>query len=202
MPTCPSAIDAPIGTRVMTSTPAAMTMSYAPAITPCAAKCADCCDEPHWRSTVVAGTVSGKPGGEHGVAADVRGLLADLHDAAHDHVVDQRGVELVALDERLQRLGGEVGRVPARQLAVALAAGGADGVDDDGGGHGVFVTLSERAGRVDRWVKSAHPTRTLPTRGVRDLGPTVGDQEGTPWPGPASKRSIGQSRVRPCPACS
>ena len=35
----------------------------------------------------------------------------------------------------LERLGGQVGRVPARQLAVALAAGGADGVDDDGGGH-------------------------------------------------------------------
>src|SRR5581483_5661366 len=45
----------------MTSTPAAITMSYAPAITPCAAKCADCCDDPHCRSTVVDGTDSGNP---------------------------------------------------------------------------------------------------------------------------------------------
>ena len=63
----------------------------------------------------------GEAGGEHGVAADVEALVADLHDAAHDHVVDQRGVEVVALDERLEHLGGEVGRVPARQLPVALA---------------------------------------------------------------------------------
>src|SRR3989442_11546443 len=45
----------------MLSTPAAITTSYAPAITPCAAKCAACCDEPHWRSTVVPGTDSGNP---------------------------------------------------------------------------------------------------------------------------------------------
>src|SRR5581483_9404152 len=60
-PNEPSPIDAPMGTRLITSTPAATTMSYAPAITPCAAKWADCCDEPHWRSTVVDGTDSGNP---------------------------------------------------------------------------------------------------------------------------------------------
>ena len=60
-PYLPSATDAPIGTRVMFSTPAAITTSYAPAITPCAAKCAACCDEPHWRSTVVPTVVSGNP---------------------------------------------------------------------------------------------------------------------------------------------
>ena len=43
----PGMNDDPIGTRDMFSTPAAMTTSYAPAITPWAAKCADCCDEPH-----------------------------------------------------------------------------------------------------------------------------------------------------------
>ena len=40
----------------------------------------------------------GPAGGQHGVAADVERLLADLHDAAHDHVVDQGRVEVVALD--------------------------------------------------------------------------------------------------------
>jgi hypothetical protein len=65
---------------------------------------------------VVAGTDSGQPGGEHGVAADVQALVADLHDAAHDHVVDERGVEVVALDERLEDLGGEVGAGRLKQL--------------------------------------------------------------------------------------
>src|SRR4029079_8523285 len=54
-------MEAPIGTRVMTSTPAATTTSYAPAMTPCAAKWAACWLDPHWRSIVVPGTVSGHP---------------------------------------------------------------------------------------------------------------------------------------------
>ena len=52
---------APIGTRLMTSTPAAITMSCTPAMTAWAAKAAACCDEPHCRSMVVAGTDSGNP---------------------------------------------------------------------------------------------------------------------------------------------
>jgi len=51
----------PIGTRPIDSTPAAMTMSYTPAITPCAAKWIACWLDPHWRSTVVPQTLSGKP---------------------------------------------------------------------------------------------------------------------------------------------
>ena len=43
----------------MLSTPAAMTMSWVPLITAWAANCSACCDEPHWRSTLVAGTLSG-----------------------------------------------------------------------------------------------------------------------------------------------
>src|SRR5689334_12136425 len=49
----------PIGTRLMLSTPAAITTSIVPDITACAAKCSACCDEPHCRSTEVAGTLSG-----------------------------------------------------------------------------------------------------------------------------------------------
>jgi hypothetical protein len=44
----------------------------------------------------------GPAGGEHGGAADVDRLVADLHDAAHDHVLDEGGIEVVALDERLE----------------------------------------------------------------------------------------------------
>jgi len=71
-PNLPSAIDAPIGTRVITSTPLAMTASYAPAITPCAAKCAACWLEPHWRSTVVPGTDSGHPAASTALRAMLR----------------------------------------------------------------------------------------------------------------------------------
>ena len=39
-------------------TPPAMTTSFTPDITACAAKCTDCCEEPHWRSMVTPGTDS------------------------------------------------------------------------------------------------------------------------------------------------
>src|SRR5579863_8764978 len=50
-----------MGTRDMLSTPPATTTSYWPEISPAAAKCTACWDEPHWRSTVVPGTDSGQP---------------------------------------------------------------------------------------------------------------------------------------------
>ena len=87
----------------------------------------------------------GPPGGEHGVAADVERLLGDLHDAAHDHVVDQGRVELVALGQRLEGLGGQVDGVPVAELPVALPSGGPDGVDDHGGGHGVSSQTGGRS---------------------------------------------------------
>ena len=127
--------EAPIGTRVMTSTPAAMTMSLAPAMTAWAAKWAACWEEPHWRSIGGADDRLGEAGGQGGVAAHVEALLADLHDAAHDHVLDEGGIEVGAGDERPEGLGGEVNRVPVLQLAVPAAHGRPDGVDDDGGRH-------------------------------------------------------------------
>src|SRR5499426_1617172 len=50
-----------MGTRLMLSTPPAMTQSYWPDITPMAAKFAACCPEPHIRSRVVPQTSRGKP---------------------------------------------------------------------------------------------------------------------------------------------
>ena len=44
-----------MGTRVMLSTPAAITTSCVPESTACAANWIACCDEPHWRSIVTAG---------------------------------------------------------------------------------------------------------------------------------------------------
>jgi len=50
-----------MGTRDIDSTPEAITMSYDPASTPWAAKEIACWLLPHWRSTVVPGTLSGNP---------------------------------------------------------------------------------------------------------------------------------------------
>ncbi len=49
----------PIGTRLIDSTPAAMTTSICPLITVAAAKWSACWLLPHWRSTLVPGTLSG-----------------------------------------------------------------------------------------------------------------------------------------------
>ena len=56
----PAALE-PSGTRLIDSTPQAMTMSACPASTACAANVAACWLDPHCRSMVVPGTVSGNP---------------------------------------------------------------------------------------------------------------------------------------------
>ena len=98
-PTPPRAFD-DIGARVIDSTPHAIAMSYAPAITPCATKCAACCDEPHCRSTLRRRHRPRQAGRDPRVAGDVAALLTGLRDAAADDVVDARRVDVVALDER------------------------------------------------------------------------------------------------------
>src|SRR6056297_1329821 len=50
-----------MGTQLIISTPPARARSQAPAMIPWAAKSTACCAEPHLRSRVTAGTVSGKP---------------------------------------------------------------------------------------------------------------------------------------------
>ena len=93
-----------------------------------------------------AGHGLGPASGEHSVAGNVHTLLAHLHDAAHDHIVDEGRVDTSALDECLHGFGGEVDRVPVLQLAVAATERGTDGVDDDCSGHG------ELLGEKKRWV--------------------------------------------------
>src|SRR4051794_14682289 len=75
-PSPPRAFDA-IGARVIDSTPHAIPMSYAPASTPCATKCAACCDEPHWRSTLVAGTDDGNPPATHALRVTLQPCSPD-----------------------------------------------------------------------------------------------------------------------------
>ena len=73
--------------RHIDSTPQAITMSYAPAITPGPAKWAACWLEPHWRSTVVPGTLSGNPAVSSALRATLALCSDRLRDAAGDHVV-------------------------------------------------------------------------------------------------------------------
>ncbi len=53
----------------MFCTPPATTRSWVPLITPCAAKCTACCEEPHCRSIVTPGTWSGSPATSQAVRA-------------------------------------------------------------------------------------------------------------------------------------
>ena len=70
-------------------------------------------------------------------ARDVAAGLADRIDAAQHHVVDQLGIELVALLERGERLRRQIERGDLVQRAVGLAAAarGADVIVDEGVGH-------------------------------------------------------------------
>ncbi len=77
----------------------------------------------------------GPTGRENRIASDVEGLLADLGYAAHDDVINEGGVEIVALGECAKRLGREIDRVPVLEFSVALTSGGAQRIDDDGFWH-------------------------------------------------------------------
>jgi tetratricopeptide (TPR) repeat protein len=74
---------------------------------------------------------------QHRHAADAARLLAGLQHAAHDHVVDQRGVGAAAFEQCVQDLCGQVDRVPAGQFAATLSACGSCGGDDISFGHDV-----------------------------------------------------------------
>jgi len=73
--------------------------------------------------------------GHDRVARDVVGLLTDLHHAAHDHVLDQSGIDPGAIDQLVQHLGGEIGRMPAGEAAPLAPARGPRGGDDISLGH-------------------------------------------------------------------
>ena len=130
-PMPPRAFD-DIGERVIDSTPHAIPMSYAPAITPCATKCAACCDDPHCRSTLVAGTLHGRPAATHALRVTLQPCSPGLSDASADHVVDQRGIEVVAIDQVSQHEPEQIGGMPTGQGAFALPESGARAVDDYG----------------------------------------------------------------------
>ena len=113
-----------MGTRVMFSTPPAMTHSYCPAITPIAAKFAACWPGPAHAIEGGAADVEREPRDQRGVARDIEPLLAHLVDAADHHVLDLGGIDLHALDERLERVGQQVVRANPGERAALLSHGG------------------------------------------------------------------------------
>ena len=70
-------------------------------------------------------------------ARDIGRGLADRIDHAHDHVIDQRCIEMVAILDRAQRLAGEIerGHFVQRAIDLAAAARGAHVIVDEGVGH-------------------------------------------------------------------
>ena len=137
----------PIGTRDIDSTPAATTTSRWPAWIAAAALNAACIDEPHWRSTVVAATVSGQPATSAAIATDVERLLADLRHAPHLHVLDLGGIEPDPADEAVEHVRGEIVGAHGGEGAVAAADRGANGVDDECVGHRRSVSAASRRRR-------------------------------------------------------
>ena len=78
---------------------------------------------------------------KNGVAADIEGLFTHLGYAAHDHVVDELGIQVGPFGQGLEGLGGQVRRMPVLQSSVPLAHRGADGVDDHGFRHEISLSI-------------------------------------------------------------
>ena len=77
----------------------------------------------------------GKSGRQGGVAGDVHRLLPHGHGAPHDHVFDLGRIEIVALQQGLERLGRQVDGVPPREATPSTTHRGSYGIDDHGVRH-------------------------------------------------------------------
>ena len=91
----------------------------------------------------------GPAGGEDGAAANVERLFTHLGHAAGDDVIDDRRIEVVALLQRLEDMGTEIGRMPVLELAVAAPGRGPHDVDDDSLVHEVALFHSLRSETED-----------------------------------------------------
>ena len=101
-------------------------------------------------------------GVQPGAADHVVGLLTGLGDAAADDLLDEVGVDAGALEHLALREPEEYGGVHAREPALPLAEGGADGVDDHGGAHGAklehVLVRHKRPASRRRITKTPHET--------------------------------------------
>src|ERR1044072_618602 len=136
-------IDSPIGARLMLSTPAAITTSWVPDITAWAANWIACCEEPHWRSMVTAGTLSGRsfeastalrptwsacsPAWvtQPMITSSIAARSPRRGGASQYRAAVRRGIDPAAVGGRIEADRGEFDGVDAGK-----APGGADGSDD------------------------------------------------------------------------
>ena len=102
---------APSGTRLIDSIPHASTTSTTPEATIAVARFVACCDEPHWLSTVVPATWSGRPALEPRGPGDVERLLTDLAHAPADHLADLDRVDAGPVDRGALHEAEQIGRV-------------------------------------------------------------------------------------------
>ena len=113
--------------------PPATTRSCVPDITPWAAKCTACWDEPHCRSIVTPGTWSGSPA----TSQAVRATSPACEPIVSQHPMMTSSTAPGSIPVRsiraLQDVAAEVGGVHAGERAAAPADRRADGVDDVGG---------------------------------------------------------------------
>ena len=87
----------------------------------------------------------GEVGRHHHVAADVEALLADLADAAGNHVLDRRGIDPASLDQRIEHGGAEIGRMPVAQGPAAPPTRRAQRLDDISFGHQLLLGSVDQA---------------------------------------------------------
>ena len=73
-----------------------------------------------------------KTGSDPRVARDVATLLPRLRDAAAHHIVDQHGIDVVAVDHRAQHETEQVGGMPPRERTLALPESSTRAVNDYG----------------------------------------------------------------------
>jgi hypothetical protein len=103
------------------------------------------CGKAHGGDAATAETIeshAARPDIEAGIerrhAAEITALLALLGRGRPDDVIDRRGIEIVAVLQRLENGGGKMLRVEMRQRPLprlANAARRTDGIDDIGFGH-------------------------------------------------------------------
>ena len=89
----------PIRSRVMFSTPQAITASAMPDRMRLWASMAASWEEPHWASMVMHGVLGDAAVGEPSGADDVHALGAELVDAAAHHLIDLIGLQPIALQQ-------------------------------------------------------------------------------------------------------
>ncbi len=130
-----------------------------------------------------AGHRLGQARGEPGGAGDVAGLRADRVHAAEDHVVDGFGVGVGAVEDGLDDVRAEVGRVRSGEAAAPAGDRRADGLDDVGLGHrrlpGVECVARTRSTLGDRMRIAYTPEQEELRRELRAYFATRDDARGT-----------------------